>query len=126
MATPAKITRARSVLAVKNLETSARYFIDVLGFQDENIEATGWRFLARDGFSLMLGECVDALWAHETGDHSWFVTLYVENIDALHAEINGRSAAPIAAPKDKPWGLREFLVTTPDGHRILFAEVLAR
>jgi len=26
---------------------------------------------------------------------------------------------------DKPWGMREFAIVTPDGHRIVFGEVLA-
>jgi uncharacterized glyoxalase superfamily protein PhnB len=25
---------------------------------------------------------------------------------------------------DKPWGMREFGVKTPDGHRIMFGQVL--
>jgi len=28
----------------------------------------------------------------------------------------------IAEPAAKRWGLREFVIRTPDGHRIMFAE----
>jgi hypothetical protein len=28
--------------------------------------------------------------------------------------------------EDKPWGLREFGVMTPDGHRICFAQEIGR
>jgi uncharacterized glyoxalase superfamily protein PhnB len=120
----AKINWSRSVLAVKNLEVSTRFFVDLLGFEREPIEAAGWTFLARDNFKMMIGECVDALWAHETGDHSWFVTLYVDDVDALHAEFIGRGATGLRAPQNKPWGLREMIVHTPDGHRMLFAQVI--
>jgi uncharacterized glyoxalase superfamily protein PhnB len=120
----ARINWSRSVLAVKDLAVTRRFFVDVLGFKDDGVDMSGWAFLSRDGFKIMLGECVDALWAHETGDHSWFVCLYVDDVDALYAEFIERGAARLPKPQDKPWGLREMLVHTPDGHRMLFAQVL--
>ena len=50
--------------------------------------------------------------------------LFVENVDALHAEHVSRSA-PISEPlRDEPWGLREYSVSDPHGHRLRFAESL--
>jgi uncharacterized glyoxalase superfamily protein PhnB len=74
----------------------------------------------------MLGECADDRPAGELGNHSWFVHLRVEGLDAYHAEVASRGASVIAGPADKPWGLREFVVRTPDGHRIVFAESIER
>lgn len=52
------------------------------------------------------------------------VMLFVEHVDALHAEHVGRSA-PISEPlRDELWGLREYSVSDPHGHRLRFAESL--
>jgi uncharacterized glyoxalase superfamily protein PhnB len=119
-----KILKARSVLAVKNLAITTRFFVDVLGFDRNPIDADGWSFLSRDGFAVMLGECADAMPAGATGDHSYFINVLVDDIDALHAEFSVRGAPDLSAPLDQPWGLREFRVTTPDGHRMMFAMVI--
>src|SRR4051812_22381238 len=118
----ARIVGSRCVLAVRNLSESTRFYTEILGFRREPIAASGWSFLERDGFRLMLGECPDALAAGELGDHSYFVYLVVEGIDQLHRELAGRGAAVISPPQDEPWGLREFGIRTPDGHRIRFGE----
>jgi uncharacterized glyoxalase superfamily protein PhnB len=72
----------------------------------------------------MLGECGDALPAHETGDHSYFVYVTVEGIDAFYDEVVGNGATLIQHLADKPWRMREFGVRTPDGHRIMFGQEL--
>lgn len=117
-----KVIRARSVLAVQNLERSARFYVDVLGFTEDNIQAAGWRFLSRDAFHLMLGECPDEVTAGATGNHSWFVHLMVEGVDQFFNEARARGAEILSPPGDRPYGLREFVLRTPDGHRIVVGE----
>jgi predicted enzyme related to lactoylglutathione lyase len=117
-----RVLDSRSVLAVQNLETSTQFYIEVLGFQLDPVNAKGWSFLSMDSFKLMLGECADEVAAGETGNHSWFVRLSIEGLDDYHREISARGAEVSAAPADKRWGLREFVIRTPDGHRIMFAE----
>lgn len=118
----ASIVNSRCVLAVRDLALSARYYMDVLGFVEDPIHAPGWRFLTRDCFRVMLGECVDERPAGELGNHSWFAYWNVEGVDALHEEFAGKGAVILSKPTDKPWGLREFVLTTPDGHRIVCGE----
>jgi uncharacterized glyoxalase superfamily protein PhnB len=117
-----RIVDSRCVLAVRNLEESTRFYTDVLGFRRDPIEADGWSFLTRDTFKVMLGECPNEKPASELGDHSYFVYLRVEGLDQLYEELSARGAREIAAPENKPWGLREFGIRTPDGHRIMFGE----
>ena len=116
------IVRARSVLAVQNLEQSARYYLDTLGFTEDEIHAAGWRFLSLDGFHVMLGECRDEVAAAQTGNHAWFIHLLVEHVDDYFAEISGRGAEILTPPTDREYGLREFTVRTPDGHRLMIGE----
>lgn len=114
----ARIVDSRCVLAVRDLSVSTRYYTDVLGFERDPIEAEGWSFLTRDNFKVMLGECPDEKPAADLGDHSYFVYLYVDGLDQFYEEVVSRGAEVLSKPADKPWGLREFGLRTPDGHRI--------
>jgi uncharacterized glyoxalase superfamily protein PhnB len=125
--TTPRISDSRCVLAVRDLAASTRYYMDVLGFRrDFGDSSDGWSFLSRDGFKLMLGHCQDAMPASDLGDHSWFVYLIVQNVDGLHEEITSRGANATSSPTSQPWGLREFGIRTPEGHRIVFGEPISR
>jgi uncharacterized glyoxalase superfamily protein PhnB len=118
-----RIIDSRCVLAVRDLALSTRFYMDVLGFRrDFGDGSDGWSFLSRDGFKVMLGQCPDALPARELGDHSWFVHLLVDGADQLCAEFAEKGAEVLSPPETKPWGLREFSIRTPDGHRIVFGQ----
>lgn len=114
-----KVVHTHHVLAVKDLAISAAYFKERLGF-DHEFSAPGWEFLSFGDFRVMLGECTDALWAKETGDHSYFAHCLVENAEEVYEEFRANGADFVQAIADKPWGLREFGIVTPDGHRITF------
>lgn len=115
------LTNIRCVLAVRDLALSVNYYTRVLGLAID-FTAPGWAFLSRGSFRLMLGECGDALPANETGDHSYFVYVTVKGIDAFYDELVGNGVTLIQNLADKPWGMREFGVRTPDGHRIMFGQ----
>jgi catechol 2,3-dioxygenase-like lactoylglutathione lyase family enzyme len=120
----AHIINSRYVLAVRNLEVSTKYYVDVLGFRKDPIDAAGWSFLTRDSVRVMLGECSDAKPAGELGDHSYFAFWNVEGVDDLYRELLSKGALVTSAPTDKPWGLREFGMSTPDGHRIVCGQMI--
>jgi uncharacterized glyoxalase superfamily protein PhnB len=122
----ARITGSRCVLAVRDLAAATNYYTDVLGFRRDPIDAPGWSFLTRDDFSVMLGECPDEKPASELGNHSYIAYLYIDGIDRYYEEIAAKGALLTSAPQDKPWGLREFGMQTPDGHRITCGEPLER
>ena len=117
----ADLTRVRCVLAVPDLAASVDYYTRVLGMAVD-FTAPGWAFLSRGSFRVMLGECADALPAHETGDHSYFAYVTVMGIDELYAEVVEKGATLTQKLADKPWGMREFGVRTPDGHRIMLGQ----
>lgn len=126
MSRMAKIINSRCVLAVRNLEVSTRYYVDVLGFTRDPIDAPGWSFLTRDAFRVMLGECPDDRAASELANHSYFAYWNIDHVDEFYREITARGALVTSAPSDKPWGLREFHLRTPDGHRITCGEVIQK
>ena len=117
------ITATNFVLAVPNLQRTGDWWIDVMGFQLQ-MEPDGWRFVARDGCCIMLGECPDAIPPADLGDHQYFAYLEFDDIDAYHEEIAARGADIMFPPTDKPWGMREMGVRTPDGHRLCCGMVL--
>ena len=112
----------RYVLAVLDLERSADYYRDVLGFTIREIGDPGWRFYERDEVRILAGWCADAIPPADLGDHSYFAYIGVDDIDAFYAEIKAKGAEVLNPPRNKPWGLREFALRTIDGHRITFGQ----
>jgi catechol 2,3-dioxygenase-like lactoylglutathione lyase family enzyme len=80
------------VLAVPDLDKSAAYFRDVLGFRVLWGDATDWRLVERDSVRVMLGHCPNDMPPSDLGSHNWFGYLEVDDINALHAEITARGA----------------------------------
>ena len=120
---PARIAPWAFVLAVPDLDRSAEYFRDVLGFSIRWEEATEWRLMERDGVRVMLGHCPNDLPPADLGSHNWFGYLDVDDVNALHAELTARGAI-CTTPADRPYGTREIVVTTVDGHRLVFGQDL--
>ncbi len=100
----AQIVNSWCVLAVRDLAVSTRYYMDILGFQKEPIQAEGWSFLTRDRFRVMLGECVDERPAGELGNHSYFAYWNVEGVDELYREFVAKGALVSSNPTNKTLG----------------------
>lgn len=117
------VIHTRHVLAVKELKAAADHFVEKLGF-DRDFTAPGWEFLSFGTFKVMLGECSDEMSAEETGNHSWFAHCVVENVNDVYAELQERGATVLSPIGDRPWGIRDFTVITPDGHRIVYGQLM--
>ena len=107
------IRHCRYVLAVPNLQRSADYYRDVLGFEVLPMPDSGWRFFRRDDCVIMAGECRDALSPDALGDHSYFAYLEVDGVGVVK---------PLRV---ESWGMAEFGIRTIDGHRIMFGSPAA-
>jgi catechol 2,3-dioxygenase-like lactoylglutathione lyase family enzyme len=118
---PPRIAPWAFVLAVRDLDKSAGYFRDVLGFKVLWTDASDWRLVERDGVRVMLGHCPSDMPPAALGSHNLFGYIDVNDVAALHAEISARGAV-CAPPADRPYGMREIVVTTIDGHRIVFGQ----
>lgn len=51
-----------------------------------------------------------------------YMTLYVEELDALFADIRQQSVDIVSAPEVMPWGMRAFMVRDCNGALIMFAD----
>lgn len=120
-----QVISTRHVLAVNDLDTSTDYYINVLGFE-RDFAVDGWEFLSFGSFRVMLGECKEEVPASATNNHSYFAYVLVTDIDSIYAAAKTNGAEFTQRVADKPWGLREFGVVTPDGHRIMYGQEIAQ
>ncbi len=115
----AMITTHHYVLAVPDASRTAEFFVQQLGFELRPVADPGWRFVGRDGFMVMLGSCPNAIPPSQLGDHSYFAYFVVDDVDGYFREVQAKGAQVSSIPEDKPWGMREFAIRTPDGHRMM-------
>ena len=119
-----KIDRSIHVLAVPDLEASGAFYRDVLGFAVREIGDPGWRMFVRDTCCIMAGECPDAIPARDLGDHSYFAYFVVDDASGYYETVVANGAEILKPLRDEPWGMREFVVRTIDGHRIAIGQDL--
>jgi predicted enzyme related to lactoylglutathione lyase len=99
------------VLAVHDLDRSAAFYRDTLGFAVHEMGDPGWRMFERDGCRIMAGACPD---------------LVVDDADAEHSRVLATGAEIVKPLADEPWDMREFGLRTVDGHRIMIGHELRR
>jgi predicted enzyme related to lactoylglutathione lyase len=110
------------VIAVPDLERSGAFYRDALGFTVSEIGDKGFRMFDNGSCRIFAGACPDAMPAADTGDHSYFAYLIVDDVEfylqrALAA--GAKLCKPIAS---EAWGMREFGLYTVDGHRIMIGQ----
>lgn len=110
------------VIAVPDLEASASFYRDCLGFEIRDMPDSGWRMFVSGNCRIMAGECPDAIPAQDLGDHSYFGYLVVDDVREYFARAEACGAEILKPVRDEPWGMREFAVRTVDGHRIMIGE----
>ena len=119
-----EVLAATFVLAVRDLDVARRFYIEKLGFV-EYLSVDGWSFLS--AWCLPTG--VLAI-APESGPCRMFRTThgsrtFMFEMPPVFASEIVKQGVEIWHPlADKPWGMREFAIVTPDGHRIVFGERL--
>jgi catechol 2,3-dioxygenase-like lactoylglutathione lyase family enzyme len=121
MAIVARPLHSAYVLAVPDAEATGLWWQTMFGFE-RWLEPPGWVFVRRGACDLRLGSCPNALAPRETGDHNYFGLVLVDAIDALFEEARANGLSSLAPPQNQPWGMREMIVQTPDGHRLVFAQ----
>ncbi len=105
-------TGVTPILNVKDVEASIAYYVDQLGFHKD------WDWDDPVGFaSVSRGEVTIFLCRDGQGGSGTWMSIWVEDVDALHDEYQRRGAIIRQAPKNFPWGCREMNVADPDGHR---------
>ena len=123
----AEYQRAVPVLQVANVETSLRWYVDVLGFKPDTFPSSppySFAILRRDGAEIML-QCADESrgWQARPSkldpEFLWSVYLRVAGTAVLDAAAAvEKKAQLLRGPERMSYGLVEFEVCDPDGYRV--------
>jgi catechol 2,3-dioxygenase-like lactoylglutathione lyase family enzyme len=98
-----------------DVAAGVRHYCDVLGFH-VNYQQHDLGVLDRDHVRVLLTARQPA---HRGIACAYF---YVEDADALHAELRRTGALIEGPPVSQPWGLRDFSVKDPEGNVLTFGQ----
>lgn len=107
-----KFEHAHPILSVSDMARSIRYYVDVLGFTNEEWSGDEFACVTRDGASIYLS-------LGDQGHPGTWVWLGVEDAEDLHRELHARGASIVQPPEHFPWAI-EMRVSDPDGHMLRF------
>ena len=112
------MTGTATVLAVRDIAASIAYYRDALGFAVafEYGQPTFYVCLCRDDAALHL---IAAPKTQREPGHG-ALCIFVQDVDALHAELVARKAKVVKPPQDYDYGMRDFDVVDLDGSQIFF------
>jgi uncharacterized glyoxalase superfamily protein PhnB len=107
-----------AVMTVKNILESMAYYRDKLGFDVafEYGEPTFYVGLCSGDVSLHLVSASRTPRLPGNGA----VSIFVDDVDAVHADLVKRGAKVLKEPKDYDYGLRDFDVADLDGNMLFF------
>jgi catechol 2,3-dioxygenase-like lactoylglutathione lyase family enzyme len=116
-------------LGVPDVLAAVDFFCDKLGFaRPENLYGPPARpvyaVVRRGGVAVHLQICRRPLFSGGRENHEGDGYFMVENVDALRAELLARGVKLHRDLRDEPYGLRDFTIETPEGHRLSFASPL--
>ena len=112
----------RPNLEVDDLAPAAAFLREVLGFEVEVDEpGMGLMLLRRDAVGLALVRS-----ATPGVNATTAVYLGVTGVDELHRKCAANGALIVTGLEDHPWGLRDFVVEMPGGHRLALGERTAQ
>jgi catechol 2,3-dioxygenase-like lactoylglutathione lyase family enzyme len=107
-----------AVLTVTDIKASLVYYRDKLGFDIafEYGDPTFYAGLCSDKVTLHL---IAAAQTQRLPGHG-AVTIDVDDVDVVHADLVKRGAKVLKEPKDYDYGMRDFDVADLDGNMIFF------
>src|SRR3954462_15345209 len=113
-----RLVQIASVLEVQDVKASEAFYREKLGFGPGSFAGDPPCFciVRRDDVSIFLDQSRATRPA--PGNQDWAVYLYVDDVDALAAELTARGVAIIRGPVEQPYGCREIYIRDPDGHII--------
>jgi catechol 2,3-dioxygenase-like lactoylglutathione lyase family enzyme len=125
----ARLIGSSAVLLVADVERSASYYRDRLGFECRlDGDPPDFVVASRDDVTVLMALCPDpskivANW--KIVDNIWNLYIRVDDVDELYAELQRRGAPIDYSLYNAPHGFREFGVQDPDGHDIAFGQPLS-
>jgi ankyrin repeat protein len=103
------------ILCVKDVPASIAYFETKLGFHKD------WDWGDPVGFASVSRGKVALFLCDGQGQPGSWMSIWVEDVDALYEEFQQRGAIIRQPPTNFSWGCREMNVADPDGNRFRFS-----
>jgi uncharacterized glyoxalase superfamily protein PhnB len=127
----AKFISSAPVLFVRNVRASAEHYRDTMGFRFDRFygDPPSFVILGRDGLHIMLKSAPDhsaivPRW--NISPNLWDMYFWVDDVEELYREFQGRGAKIDYELCDQPYGCREFGTQDIDGHDIGFGQPVSR
>jgi len=114
-----------TVFTVGDIEASLAYYRDKLGFDVAFEWGKPMTFYAGVCSGKVTVHLVSADRTPRQAGHG-AVTIDVDDVDALHADLVRRGAKVLKAPADYDYGLRDFDVADLDGNMLFFGMELKK
>jgi predicted enzyme related to lactoylglutathione lyase len=117
-----KTQGSATAFQISDLASSLKFYTQVLGFSE--------RFRFGEYAGVEHGEVQIHLAGptvpnkREIGQGSIYI--FCDDVDAYYEEITAKGASAQAAPKDYDYGMRDFVITDPDGNLIAFGQETKR
>ena len=108
------------VLPVPDVDAAIRWYMDRLAF---NLDLV-WGEPPRHGSVKRDRVCIQFTRTPDGGRHDYrgWTYIWIERIDDYFADVKARGATITDGLESHPWGMREFQVEDPWGHRIRFGQ----
>jgi catechol 2,3-dioxygenase-like lactoylglutathione lyase family enzyme len=104
-------------LPVADLERSLAFYGGLLGFEVEYRDER-MAYLPEAGLILDLVDDGDSIGGGTV------LGLRCDDADEVFADLAARGAPLADPPEDRPWGVRNFYLTDPDGHDVEYEQAL--
>ena len=103
---------ATPILNVEDLHASMDYYVQKLGFEKQ------WDWGDPPDFGCVKrGKVEIFLCQGGQGQPGTWMSIFMDDVDALYEEYKKSGATIIDPPRDFPWQTREMLIEDLDGHR---------
>ncbi len=113
-----------TIFTVKDALASLAYYRDRIGFDVAFEYGTPTFYVGLCSGEVSLHLVAAAQAPRQPGQAA--VSIHVDDVDAVHADLVKRGARILNAPKDQDYGLRDFGIADIDGNMIFFATELKK
>lgn len=125
--------RIGPTLGVRDVQRATDFYVDRLGFEcpggvfGDGVPGEGgvYSIVRRAGVEIHLQIRRRPIFADAREGIEQDAYVFVPDADALFDEFRARGVRIHRAPEDAPYGLRDFVIEDPDGHRVTFGHPLA-
>lgn len=127
-----RLSGVAPVFQVADVAATMRWYEENLGFEAFPFPAAAphaFCILARDGIEIMLqrleGQERLEVYRRRPGG-VWHAYLRMEGVEELYRQLRGRPEVVMLEPiKRQPYGDTEVVVADPDGHVLVFSELIS-